>query len=155
MNRFLVVVFSVFLLSSCASPLKKGENLFNDPKSAYVIVALKGNMPIGEARYCGFMCSAWYNFGDETTNGVHVFPVSTDSTFEINYLYSRGYSVRFEGKKIEIKKPGVYYFGVIESRDNRLRYSSRPNPEIINKVKDKYGNEIASLNAIGFNWPTN
>ena len=149
----ILIVTSIVVLSGCATPIQRGEPIVTGESKAYVIVALRGNMPLNEARYCGALCSAWYSFGDERTNGVHIFPVSVGDTFKINTVYSGLQAATFEGKEIEIEAPGVYYFGVILSRNLKLLYVPTPNKVILQEVIDKYGVELTKMKAFGFTWP--
>jgi hypothetical protein len=112
-------------------------------------------MPIDEARKCDLVCTAWYNFGKEKTNAVHIFRKPIGSTFEINLLYSRNLYVYFEGEKIDIHSPGVYYFGLIQSIDKKLCYVPEPDPAILREVVEKYGSDLTKLTPFGFTWPEN
>ena len=151
LKRLLLV--SIVVLAGCVAPIKKGEPLKHSESNAYVIVAIAGNMMLSEARYCSAICTAWYSFGDEKINAVHVFPVSVGRTFIINQVHSYGKVASFKGKEIEIQSPGVYYFGVIVSQDGRLGYRAEPNDIILKEALNKYGDSLASLTPYGFAWP--
>lgn len=153
MQKYFVFLLALFLISACATgPLTAGRKSF-DKESAYVIVALQGSMPISEARFCNGICTAWYSFGSDNVNGVHIFKKRIGTTFEINTLYSTAFSVMYKGNKIKISSPGVYYYGVIHSHEGKLHYSPEPNKEVIKKILDKYGEDLQTLTPVGFYWP--
>lgn len=141
-----------FLLFGCTTPMKT-KNVEFKKNRAYIVLGLRGNMEINEARYCNFVCSAWFDFGKENMNGVHVFEVRIGKKFLINELYSGPFVAPFQGKELEIDTPGVYYYGIIQSYEGKTSYFPEPSEEVLRKVIEKYGREITKIDPIGFEWP--
>jgi hypothetical protein len=154
MYKILILLLSFSFLSSCTAPLKKGAE-FSQNK-AYIIVGLSGNMPITEARNCNVLtCGTWHSLGvgEEQINGVHVFQENVGATFTLNTLHSNSNIVSFSGKIIKINKPGVYYFGLINSQDGKLLYTQEPKEFVLKKSVLKYGTKFSHLTPIDFSWP--
>ena len=155
MLRSIILIALVTIICGCQTPTKRGDIISSRSNIAYVIVALDGDMRLDDGRYCKIICTAWYSFGSESTRGVHIFPIEVGKAFEINTLISGMHAVSFKGKRIEIKRAGVYYFGKIQSISMKLYYAPEPDPAILREAIRKYGIELSNLNSVDFEWPIN
>lgn len=102
-----------------------------------------------------------YNMKDVSEYAV-MLPVEVGTSFSVvalngEYRNIFGRSDNKEGHKLLITKPGIYYFGTLETRyvgDNmnqlRLYYDPKPDPKYIKIARERYPSVFNALKPVNF-----
>lgn len=151
---FTAIAALCLLLAGCATSLNTYSDKRVATNKAVVLIVLDSEIPLVEGRNCNFVCTSWYQFNGK--RDVMAFPTSVGSNFKINTLLTAdGRAATFNGDKLKIEKPGIYYYASIVGDSSGVRVGPAPTPEALQRARLKYFDMLQGLPPVNFTWPEN
>ena len=151
-----LIFTSCILLSACGSKsdILKHEPVGKSKSNAYVILGAVGN----ETVIAIDSTQGRYNISSKSRNqGLHMFKVKVGKRFSIKKVFVQPGSGNYERyanianpHSVEIKKPGIYYFGTVYSNFGTIHISSRVNRLVTNKARRQYPHDFKKNVAVNF-----